>query len=75
MQNLLLQPLTSPKRYGQQAKSIAKETDDLKVEFSALLELLESNLGDVVKTIAEQETALHEAEKEYACKRLPIVQQ
>ena len=40
-----------------------------------MLELLEINLGEVVKRIAEQENALHEAEKEYACKVLKFLQQ
>lgn len=31
------------------------------------MDLLETNLGEIVKKIAEQENALHEAEKEYAC--------
>lgn len=37
------------------------------MEFADLLDLLQTNLGEVVKQIAAQEHALYEAEKEYAC--------
>lgn len=56
------------KKYGQEAKILAKETDALRDEFKELLGVLEHNLAEVLKQIDEQQHALEEAEKEYQCR-------
>jgi hypothetical protein len=66
LDELLLTNVPLVMRYGQEAKQLAKETNELKAEFQDLLGILEHNLDEVLKQLREQENALHEAEKQHA---------